>query len=200
MKEIKFDVQTGLAPAVVQDAVSGQVLMLAYMNADAVKQTQETGLVTFYSRSRQELWVKGETSGNFLKFVSLSVDCDADALLVKANPVGPVCHTGSYTCWDEEKLKVPELGFLKQLESVIHQRRTQSPETSYVARLFSKGINKIAQKVGEEAVEVVIESKDHNDDLFLNEAADLVFHLMVLLEAKDKGLDDVVTVLKGRVR
>jgi len=200
MKEIKFDLQTGLAPAVVQDAVSGQVLMLAYMNAAAVKQTQESGLVTFYSRSRQELWVKGETSGNFLKFVSMTADCDGDALLVKANPVGPVCHTGSYTCWDEDKAVVSTLVFLKQLESVIHQRRSQSPETSYVARLFSKGINKIAQKVGEEAVEVVIESKDNNDDLFLNEAADLVFHLMILLEAKDKGLEDVVTILKGRVK
>jgi len=200
MKEIKFDLQTGLAPAVVQDAVSGQVLMLAYMNAAAVKQTQESGLVTFYSRSRQELWVKGETSGNFLKFVSMTADCDGDALLVKANPVGPVCHTGSYTCWDEDKAVVSTLDFLKQLESVIHQRRSQSPETSYVARLFSKGINKIAQKVGEEAVEVVIESKDNNDDLFLNEAADLVFHLMILLEAKDKGLEDVVTILKGRVK
>lgn len=200
MKEIKFDLQTGLAPAVVQDAVSGQVLMLAYMNAAAVKQTQESGLVTFYSRSRQELWVKGETSGNYLKFVSMAADCDGDALLIKANPVGPVCHTGSYTCWNEEKKIVPSLDFLKQLESVIHQRRSQSPDTSYVARLFSKGINKIAQKVGEEAVEVVIESKDNNDDLFLNEAADLVFHLMILLEAKDKGLEDVVTILKGRAK
>jgi len=200
MKEIKFDLQTGLAPAVVQDAVSGQVLMLAYMNAASVKQTHESGLVTFYSRSRQELWVKGETSGNFLKFVSMAADCDGDALLVKANPVGPVCHTGSYTCWEEDKAKVSSLDFLKQLEAVIHQRRSQSPETSYVARLFSKGINKIAQKVGEEAVEVVIEAKDNDDDLFLNEAADLVFHLMILLEAKDKGLEDVVTILKGRVK
>lgn len=200
MKEIKFDLQTGLAPAVVQDAASGQVLMLAYMNAESVKQTQESELVTFYSRSRQELWVKGDTSGNFLKFVSMAVDCDGDTLLVKANPVGPVCHTGSYTCWDEEKTTVSTLDFLKQLEAVIHQRRSQSPETSYVARLFSKGINKIAQKVGEEAVEVVIEAKDNNDDLFLNEAADLVFHLMILLEAKDKGLEDVVTILKGRVK
>ncbi|MDP4292208.1 MAG: bifunctional phosphoribosyl-AMP cyclohydrolase/phosphoribosyl-ATP diphosphatase HisIE, partial [Bacteroidota bacterium] len=153
-----------------------------------------------YSRSRQEIWVKGETSGNYLKFVSMAVDCDGDALLIKANPVGPVCHTGSYTCWDEDKKTASELDFLKQLEAVIHQRHTQSPENSYVARLFSKGINKIAQKVGEEAVEVVIEAKDQNDDLFLNEAADLLFHLMILLEAKDKGLEDVVTILKGRVR
>lgn len=200
MKEIKFDIQTGLIPAVIQDAISGQVLMLAYMNATAVKQTQESGLVTFYSRSRQEIWVKGETSGNFLKFVSMAVDCDGDTLLVKANPVGPVCHTGSYTCWDEDKTTGSTLDFLKQLEAVIHQRRSQSPDKSYVAKLFSKGINKIAQKVGEEAVEVVIEAKDNNDDLFLNEAADLLFHLMILLEAKDKGLDDVVTILKGRVK
>ena len=135
-----------------------------------------------------------------MKFVSMSADCDGDTLLVKANPVGPVCHTGSYTCWDEEKTTVSTLDFLKQLEAVIHQRRSQSPDTSYVARLFSKGINKIAQKVGEEAVEVVIEAKDNDDNLFLNEAADLVFHLMILLEAKDKGLEDVVTVLKGRVK
>jgi len=200
MKEIKFDVLTGLAPAVVQDAVSGQVLMLAYMNAESLLKTQETGLVTFYSRSRQELWVKGETSGNFLKFVTVAVDCDGDALLVKANPIGPVCHTGSHTCWDEEKPTITNLDFLKQLEGVIHQRRSQSPETSYVAKLFSKGLNKIAQKVGEEAVEVVIESKDNNDDLFINEAADLVFHLMILLEAKNKGLEDVVDILKGRVK
>jgi phosphoribosyl-ATP pyrophosphohydrolase/phosphoribosyl-AMP cyclohydrolase len=199
MKEIKFDLQTGLVPVIVQDAISRQVLMLAYMNAATVKKTKETGLVTFYSRSRQEIWVKGETSGNFLKFVSMDVDCDGDTLLVKANPVGPVCHTGSYTCWNEEKTGAT-YDFLKQLESVIHQRRSQSPETSYVARLFSKGINKIAQKVGEEAVEVVIEAKDDNDDLFLNESADLLFHLMILLEAKNKGLDDVVTILKGRVK
>ena len=200
MKEIKFDLQTGLVPAVIQDALSGQVLMLAYMNAQSVKQTQESGLVTFYSRSRQEIWVKGETSGNFLKYVSMAVDCDGDTLLIKSNPVGPVCHTGSYTCWDEEKIAVSNLDFLKQLEAVIHQRRSQSPDVSYVAKLFSKGINKIAQKVGEEAVEVVIEAKDNNDDLFLNESADLLFHLMILLEAKNKGLEDVVTILKGRVK
>jgi phosphoribosyl-ATP pyrophosphohydrolase/phosphoribosyl-AMP cyclohydrolase len=200
MKEIKFDIQTGLIPAVIQDAVSGQVLMLAYMNEVAVKQTIETSLVTFYSRSRQEIWVKGETSGNFLKYVSMAVDCDGDTLLVKANPVGPVCHTGSYTCWDEDKKTSSSLDFLKQLEAVIHQRRSQSPDKSYVAKLFSKGINKIAQKVGEEAVELVIEAKDTNDDLFINEAADLLFHMMILLEARNMGLDDVVETLKGRVK
>jgi phosphoribosyl-ATP pyrophosphohydrolase/phosphoribosyl-AMP cyclohydrolase len=200
MKEIKFDLQTGLVPAVIQDALSGQVLMLAYMNEVAVKQTMETGLVTFYSRSRQEIWVKGETSGNFLKYVSLAVDCDGDTLLVKANPVGPVCHTGSYTCWDEDKTTGSSLDFLKQLETVIHQRRSQSPDKSYVAKLFSKGINKIAQKVGEEAVELVIEAKDTNDNLFINEAADLLFHTMILLEARNMGLEDVVEVLKGRVK
>jgi phosphoribosyl-ATP pyrophosphohydrolase/phosphoribosyl-AMP cyclohydrolase len=200
MKEIKFDKQNGLVPAIVQDAISGQVLMLAYMNAASVKQTEDSGLVTFYSRSRQEIWVKGETSSNYLKFVSMAVDCDGDTLLVKANPVGPVCHTGSYTCWNEEMATGSSLDFLKQLAGVIHQRRSQSPDTSYVAKLFSKGINKIAQKVGEEAVEVVIEAKDDNDDLFLNEAADLLFHLMILLEAKNKSLDDVVTILKGRVK
>ena len=200
MKEIKFDLQTGLVPAVIQDAISGQVLMLAYMNEVAVKQTIETGLVTFYSRSRQEIWVKGETSGNFLKYVSMAIDCDGDTLLVKANPVGPVCHTGSYTCWDEDKTTDSSLDFLKQLENVIHQRRSQSPDKSYVAKLFSKGINKIAQKVGEEAVELVIEAKDTNDNLFINEAADLLFHTMILLEARNMSLEDVVEVLKGRVK
>ncbi len=199
MNEIKYDETTGLAPAIIQDINTGQVLMLGYMNAASFQKTLESGLVTFYSRSRQTLWTKGETSGNYLHFVSYATDCDGDALLVKANPDGPTCHTGSYTCWEEPKNDdISSLVFLKKLESVIKQRRTQSPDTSYVAKLFSKGINKIAQKVGEEAVEVVIEAKDDNDDLFLNEAADLVFHLMVLLEAKNKGLDEVVDVLKGR--
>lgn len=218
MREIKYDELTGLAPAIIQDAKTRQVLMLGYMNAESFNKTLESGLVTFYSRSRQELWTKGETSGNYLHFISYATDCDGDALLIKANPDGPTCHTGSYTCWDEpknecgnvkdesdkesgcgdQKEDVSSLVFLKKLESVIKQRRTQSPETSYTAKLFSKGINKIAQKVGEEAVEVVIESKDNNDDLFLNEAADLVFHFMVLLEAKNKGLGDVVKVLIGR--
>jgi len=216
MKEIKYDKVTGLAPAIIQDINTGQVLMLGYMNAESFNKTLESGLITFYSRSRQELWTKGETSGNYLHFVSYATDCDGDAILLKANPDGPTCHTGSYTCWDEPKKQcnkaeketdccngdykedISSLVFLKKLETVIKQRRTQSPDTSYVAKLFSKGINKIAQKVGEEAVEVVIESKDDNDDLFLNEAADLVFHLMVLLEAKNKGLDEVVNVLKGR--
>jgi phosphoribosyl-ATP pyrophosphohydrolase/phosphoribosyl-AMP cyclohydrolase len=199
MKAIKYDEKTGLAPAIIQDINTGQVLMLGYMNAESFKKTLDSGLVTFYSRSRQELWTKGETSGNYLHFVSYATDCDGDALLVKAKPDGPTCHTGSYTCWEEPKNEdISSLAFLKKLESVIKQRRTQSPETSYTAKLFAKGINKIAQKVGEEAVEVVIEAKDDNDDLFLNEAADLVFHFMVLLEAKNKGLDDVVNVLKGR--
>ncbi len=222
MKDIKYDAITGLVPAIIQDVNTSQVLMLGYMNAESLKITLESGFVTFYSRSRQELWKKGETSGNFLHFISYATDCDGDTLLIKANPDGPTCHTGSYTCWNEAKLEpknvkdeeakesgcckenknenISSLAFLTKLESVIKQRRTQSPEVSYTARLFSKGINKIAQKVGEEAVEVVIEAKDENDDLFLNEAADLVFHLMVLLEAKNKSLGDVVEVLKGRAK
>ncbi len=199
MNAIKYDAN-GLVPAIVQNTYTGQVLMMAYMNAESLQKTKETRLVTFYSRSRQQLWVKGETSGNFLHVESISVDCDGDTLLVKAIPDGPVCHTGSYTCWNEKSAEGSQLGFLMQLEKVIKQRRIQSPENSYTAHLFKKGINKIAQKVGEEAVEVVIEAKDNNDELFLNECADLLFHFMVLLEAKEKALTNVVSILKNRAK
>jgi phosphoribosyl-ATP pyrophosphohydrolase/phosphoribosyl-AMP cyclohydrolase len=186
----------GLVPAIVQDAQTKTVLMLGYMNAAAVAKTQETQKVTFFSRSKNRLWTKGEESGHFLELVSLAVDCDKDALLIKANPVGPTCHTGSDSCWDEENR--PSYGFLSALEEVIADRKNKSTDKSYVASLFAKGINKIAQKVGEEAVETVIEAKDSNSDLFLNESADLLFHLLILLQAKGHSLQDVVDVLEER--
>ena len=186
----------GLVPAIVQDAQTKTVLMLGYMNANAVAKTQETQKVTFFSRSKNRLWTKGEESGNFLELVSLAVDCDKDALLIKANPVGPTCHTGSDSCWDEENR--PSYGFLSALEKVIADRKNNPTDKSYVTSLFAKGINKIAQKVGEEAVETVIEAKDSNSELFLNESADLLFHLLILLQAKGHSLQDVVDVLEAR--
>jgi phosphoribosyl-ATP pyrophosphohydrolase/phosphoribosyl-AMP cyclohydrolase len=194
--KIDFDKEKGLVPAIIQDAVTKKVLMLGYMNNEAYQKTLETGLVTFFSRSRQKLWTKGETSGNYLYLKEIKVDCDGDALLVYATPEGPVCHTGSDTCWDEKN----ERNFLDELEKVIEQRKNDLPEQSYVASLFKKGINKIAQKVGEEAVETVIEAMDHHDDLFLNESADLLFHLLVLLQAKGYHLKDIVDVLEKRHR
>ncbi len=187
----------GLVPAIVQDANTQKVLMLGFVNAAAVAQTQATGKITFFSRSKNRLWTKGEESGNFLLLVSMSVDCDNDTLLLQANPVGPVCHTGADTCWNEKNMSE---NFLWQLEKTIAQRRNDAPENSYTAKMFAKGLNKIAQKVGEEAVELVIEAKDDNKDLFLNEAADLLFHYLMLLQAKDFQLNDVLEVLKGRVK
>ena len=183
----------GLVPAIVQDAQTKSVLMLGYMNADAVAKTQETKQVTFYSRSKNRLWTKGEESGHFLTLVSLAVDCDNDALLIKALPNGPTCHTGADTCWNDAN--TPSYGFLSELEQVISDRKNNPTDNSYVASLFAKGINKIAQKVGEEAVETVIEAKDNDSDLFLNESADLLFHLLILLQAKGHTLQDVVDVL-----
>ncbi|NVK82985.1 MAG: bifunctional phosphoribosyl-AMP cyclohydrolase/phosphoribosyl-ATP diphosphatase HisIE [Cytophagia bacterium] len=194
--EVDFNKQDGLVPAIVQDAQTGKVLMLGYMNEAALQQTVDSGKVTFYSRSKQRLWTKGESSGNYLNLVSVSLDCDQDALLVKVNPQGPTCHTGADTCWDEENKN--DMEFLNYLTDIIKERRQKSPEESYVAKLFSKGINKVAQKVGEEAVEVVIEAKDNDDNLFLNESADLLFHYMLLLEAKGFTLSDVVSILKSR--
>lgn len=186
----------GLVPAVVQDADTYKVLMLGYMNGAALEQTQKEGKVTFFSRSRQRLWTKGEESGNFLLVKDIAVDCDNDTLLIKAEPLGPVCHTGADTCWDEKNHRED---FLALLEETIAARRLEGDaETSYVARLFSKGINKIAQKVGEEAVELVIEAKDHDDKLFLDEAADLLFHYLILLNAKGYNLQDVTNVLRER--
>jgi phosphoribosyl-ATP pyrophosphohydrolase/phosphoribosyl-AMP cyclohydrolase len=186
----------GLVPAIVQDAQTKTVLMLGYMNADAVAKTEATQQVTFYSRSKNRLWTKGEESGNVLKLVSISVDCDKDALLVKATPKGPTCHTGSDSCWNE--VNTPYYGLLSELETIIADRKNKPSDKSYVASLFAKGINKIAQKVGEEAVEVVIEAKDNDERLFLNESADLVFHLLILLQAKGYKLQDVVDVLEAR--
>lgn len=185
----------GLVPAIVQDNSTLKVLMLGFVNEEALKKTEETGKVTFYSRSKKRLWTKGEESGNFLELRSLAVDCDNDTLLIKAHPVGPVCHTGADTCWSE---KNHSEDFLFYLEEIINLRKQTKPEESYVAKLLSRGINKVAQKVGEEAVELVIEAKDDNKDLFLGEAADLLFHYLLLINAKGYSLNDVIEVLKGR--
>ncbi len=193
---LNYDEQTGLIPAIVQDVNTGRVLMLGYMNQEALEETQRSGKVTFFSRSRQRLWTKGEESGNFLELVELSEDCDRDALLVKAIPHGPTCHKGTDTCWRESNEE--HFGFLGHLEQVIEDRRKKAPKDSYVASLFDKGINKIAQKVGEEAVELVIEAKDDSEELFLNESADLLFHLLILLKAKGYSLSDVTAVLRER--
>lgn len=187
----------GLVPAIVQDASTKNVLMLGFMNQAAVDATLSLQKVTFFSRSKNRLWTKGEESGNCLNYISMALDCDQDSLLIQASPVGPVCHTGSDTCWGADN-KLNELGFIANLEQVIEQRRTAAPESSYVAGLFAKGINKIAQKVGEEAVEVVIEAKDQNDDLFLEESADLFFHYLMLLQAKGFKMVDVVKILEKR--
>lgn len=194
--EIDFNKGEGLVPAIVQDAATKKVLMLGYMNEESLKVTRDTGNVTFFSRSKQRLWTKGETSGNFLKLVDIKIDCDKDTLLVYANPVGPACHTGADTCFNEDNSGGIE--FLNKLTSVIKDRRNNPSEKSYTASLFKKGINKIAQKVGEEAVEVVIEAKDDNAELFENEAADLLYHYMILLEAKGYSLSDIAKVLEGR--
>ena len=185
----------GLVPAIVQDIESGKVLMLGFMNAAAIETTLATKKVTFFSRAKKRLWTKGEESGHFLNYKDMLLDCDADSLLVKAVPVGPTCHTGSDTCFGEENNAAH---FLIYLETIIASRKNESPEASYVASLFSKGINKIAQKVGEEAVELVIESKDDNDLFFLNEASDLLFHYLILLQAKGYSLQDVIEILKNR--
>ena len=192
-----FDKLNGLVPAIIQDARSQKVLMLGFMNAEALEQTRREGKVTFFSRTRNRLWTKGEESGNFLYVEEVLEDCDQDTLLIKARPAGPVCHTGSDTCFDE---KNSAGDFLLQLQDLIHTRKAEMPENSYTTSLFSKGINKIAQKVGEEAVELVIESKDDHDDLFLNEAADLIYHLLVLLSAKEKDIRDVFSILEERHR
>lgn len=187
----------GLVPAIVQDAITKNVLMLGYMNQEAVDKTLESKKVTFYSRSKNRLWTKGEESGNFLNLVSMSVDCDQDTLLIKANPVGPTCHKGTDTCWGEDNNE--SYGFISELEAIITERvANKDTANSYVASLFSKGINKVAQKVGEEAVEVVIEAMDNNNQLFKEESADLLFHYLMLLQAKGYRLKDIVSVLKKR--
>lgn len=193
---LDFEKGAGLIPAVIQDNITGKVLMLGYMNAEALEQTKASGKVTFFSRSKSRLWTKGETSGNFLHVKSIKEDCDGDTLLIQVEPVGPVCHTGSDTCFDE--VNANPIAFLNHLRATIEDRKANPSDESYTASLFKKGINKVAQKVGEEAVEVVIEAKDDNEELFLNESADLLFHFMVLLTHKGYSLDDVVKVLEGR--
>ncbi len=187
----------GLVPTIVQDVVTKNVLMLGFMNQAAVEATLKLKKVTFFSRSKNRLWTKGEESGNYLNYVNMNVDCDQDTILIQANPLGPVCHTGSDTCWGKEN-KQDALSFVAYLEQVIEQRRVATADTSYVASLFAKGINKMAQKVGEEAVEVVIEAKDNNNELFLEESADLLFHYLILLQAKGFKLADVVKILEKR--
>ena len=186
---------TWTVPAIVQDASTNVVLMLGYMNEEALLETIDSGLVTFYSRSKNRLWVKGETSKNYLHVVDIKADCDFDTLLIKAKPDGNVCHTGAETCFNEEN---SGKDFLRNLEKIIEGRKKHPVSGSYTSTLFKKGINSMAQKVGEEAVELVIEAKDNNQKLFLNEAADLMFHYLVLLQAKNKTLDDVIKVLEKR--
>lgn len=194
--EINFNKYTdGLVPAIIQDADTGKVLMLGFMNEEALKKTNELQKVTFYSRTKQRLWTKGEESGHYLFLKEIKVDCDNDTLLIKVNPVGPVCHTGADTCWQE---KNNSDDFLLQLERIIADRKNNPLSSSYTSSLFQKGINKIAQKVGEEAVELVIESKDNNHELFKNEAADLLFHYLILLQAKGFTLNDITEILKSR--
>ncbi len=191
----------GLIPAIVQDERTGAVLMLGFMNEESLRMTNESGKVTFYSRSRQKLWTKGETSGNFLLVVSITADCDNDTLLIQSHPTGPVCHTGTATCFGEPETTRPITGdLINELETIIRQREKDRVADSYIAGLFDKGINKIAQKVGEEAVELVIESKDHDRERFLSEAADLLFHYLILLKAKEASFNDVLEVLKTRRR
>ncbi len=188
--------KNGLVPAIVQDAQTKTVLMLGYMNKEALEITQKSKRVTFFSRSKNRIWTKGEESGNFLNLKSLKIDCDGDTLLIKASPEGPTCHKGTDTCWEEKNTQ--DFGFLSDLEQVISNRKHTPNDASYVSSLFEKGINKIAQKVGEEAVETVIEAKDQNDELFLEESADLLFHYLILLKAKGYCLSDIVNVLKSR--
>ena len=185
----------GLVPVIVQDANTNVVLMLGFMNAEALQKTLDTKLVTFFSRSKNRLWTKGETSKNYLHLIDIKPDCDKDTILIKAKPDGPVCHTGADTCFNEKNIND---NFLKHLEIIIKTRKEEGSETSYVNALFKKGINKIAQKVGEEAVELVIEAKDDDADKFVNEAADLLFHYLILLQAKARSLNDVIQILKKR--
>jgi phosphoribosyl-ATP pyrophosphohydrolase/phosphoribosyl-AMP cyclohydrolase len=199
--EIEFSkYDDGLAPAIVQSSETAQVLMLGYMNREALDKTIETGMVTFYSRSRQRLWTKGETSGNFLKVVEISADCDRDSLLIQAAPSGPTCHTGSTSCFgdDANAPPGPAANVLYELQRVIASRQVDPEEGSYTSGLFASGINRIAQKVGEEAVELVIEAKDDDKNKFKGEAADLIFHLLVLLRAKGVNLDEILELLAER--
>ena len=188
----------GLIPVIIQDSISMTVLMLGYMNDEAIRKTKKTGNVTFYSRTKKRLWTKGEESGNFLRLVNMKVDCDNDTILIYVKPEGPTCHLGTDSCWGEKNLS--KFGYLSQLEEIIAERKKDDKKNSYVASLFREGINKIAQKVGEEATEIIIEAKDENKQLFLNESADLLFHYLILLQAKGFRLSDVEKVLLTRKR
>lgn len=194
--QLDFDKQGGLIPTIIQDAQTDKVLMLGYMNAEAFEKTKSDKIVTFFSRSKNRLWTKGETSGNFLHVTQVLIDCDADTILIKANPQGPTCHTGADTCFNESNKG--QASFLNHLKNVIQDRKQNPNEESYTTSLFKKGTNKIAQKVGEEAVELVIEAMDNNDDLFKGEAADLLFHYLVLLEQRGIDFDEIIGVLKER--
>lgn len=192
--KIDFTKNNGLVPVIIQDYLTFQVLMLGYMNEEAFQKTQMEQKVTFFSRSKNRLWTKGETSGHFLLVKDIRIDCDNDTLLIKAQPIGPTCHNGTTSCFDEETSK----GFLYTLQKTIEQRVEDNDENSYTNKLFKRGINKVAQKVGEEAVELVIEAKDNNEELFKNEAADLLYHFLILLKAKNLKLEDIEEVLKER--
>ena len=194
--KIDFEKMGGLIPAIIQDSATSKVLMLGFMNEEAYTKTKETGMVTFFSRTRNTLWTKGETSGHFLKVVSVLIDCDNDTLLIKAIPAGPVCHTGKDTCFGEKNIE--DIMFLKFLQDFIEQRRQEMPEGSYTTSLFNKGVNRMAQKVGEEAVETVIEATNGTEDGFIYEASDLVYHLIVLLTSKGLRLEDLARELKKR--
>ena len=195
MMDINWQKVSGLLPVIVQDSSTKDVLMLGYMNEEALQKTLDTGMVTFFSRTKNRLWTKGETSGNVLKLKSYKLDCDKDTLLVKAKPVGPTCHTGTKTCFGVAET---DLGFLGSLEEIIRDRFEKKPEGSYISSLIKKGSHKMAQKVGEEGVEVALAAKDDDPDAFLGEAADLVFHLMVLLRQREHNLQDVIEVLHKR--
>jgi phosphoribosyl-ATP pyrophosphohydrolase/phosphoribosyl-AMP cyclohydrolase len=193
--DINFTKGDGLVPVIIQNAINKDVLMLGYMNEEAYNKSKEEKVVTFYSRSKQRLWTKGESSGNFLYIVSMEIDCDQDTIIIQCLPQGPTCHKGSTTCFGEPK---EVKGFIYDLEETINLRIDEDNQNSYTNKLFKRGINKVAQKVGEEAVELVIEAKDNNDDLFLNEAADLMYHYLILLKAKGFKMEDVERLLKGR--
>jgi len=203
-ENIDFKKGNGLVPAIIQHYVTGQVLMLGYMNADAVKQTLKTGQVTFFSRSKDRLWTKGETSGNYLNLISIQKDCDNDTLLILADPEGPTCHTGKDSCFHEQEFqpfaKSTDYSFLKELQDLLYRRKEELPENSYTSSMFRKGLNRIAQKVGEEGVETVIAAIADSDDAFIYEASDLIFHLELLLTEKGLRLDDLVKELERRHR
>lgn len=196
MVNLDFEKLNGLIPAVVQDASTDKVLMVGFMNREALEKTRKTGMVTFYSRTRRQIWTKGETSRNYLRVQDILIDCDGDTLLVKALPDGPVCHTGNDTCFNE--INVGSLSFLNSLESIIESRKADLPESSYTAKLLNAGLKRIAKKVGEEAVELVQEAENEDNERFLSEAADLMYHLQVLLAARNLSLSDVASTLKVR--